>query len=55
MPRRRAKAPSCYAKARFGDEHTANLAAARYIDKYLRAYPCRHCSGWHLTSKKEKQ
>lgn len=37
----------CARKARFKDEHTANRRAA---ELGFRAYPCKFCRGWHLSS-----
>jgi len=44
----------CTGKRRYRDEAAAG-AAAIVRSAYARSYPCRHCAGWHLTSKEEKR
>lgn len=44
----------CRSKRRYDTEVAANRAAAvayQAREHWLRAYPCNHCRGWHLTHK----
>jgi hypothetical protein len=48
--------PTCRVKRRFTDEAAARAHAMLSIQEEknrwrLWVYPCRHCGGWHLTSK----
>lgn len=48
---------SCGRKARYPTKEAAIERAAIGIahgQRYLRAYPCPYCGGWHLTSKFEQ-
>jgi hypothetical protein len=50
MPRNVKK--SCSDKVRYLNQEEALKAARGEIN---RAYPCRFCKGWHLTSKPEER
>lgn len=48
---------NCRKKRRFSDEFAARAAAQERLQQLgqkdgLSVYPCPHCAGWHLTSKK---
>lgn len=55
-PRRLRTDPTCRKKRRFSDENLARVHAMLSIQeeknrRRLWVYHCRHCDGWHLTSK----
>lgn len=47
--------PNCAGKKRYGQRYMADDTIKEQRRKFhsishLRAYECRHCSGWHITS-----
>ena len=44
-------APGCTGKKRYDTQHAA-ARAVQHIGLKLGIYRCRHCGGWHLTSRK---
>lgn len=45
---------SCNDKVRYEDETAALAIAIGMFQSKMRAYPCRHCQGWHLSSKVDR-
>lgn len=54
---------TCRGKLRYADQHAALQALASCMlanwrgepkRRELRAYECRHCGGWHLTSQEKR-
>lgn len=43
----------CTFKKRYGtaDVAASSISTHRDIGKPMRAYSCKHCNGWHLTSR----
>lgn len=46
---------ACAQKVKYASEdHALQSVVGLKKSRAFRAYPCRHCGGWHLTSKKDR-